>query len=146
MLYKRLFSLDDSNVLVLDVSFRDDLRKFCAWEGGSPAQYDCVPAWARENFSERFEVGTMKLEDSKLDVFIGLKTLWRSRALEAFPDSADQWGSVCYQDFESACLFACSCVLVLFCCDASAIWWTCSWAGDHSYAALPVLTTPRPCP
>ena len=96
--------LDDSNVLVLDVSFRDDIRKFCAWESGSPVQHDRVTAWGKDNFSERFEVGTMKLEDSNPLVFIGLKTLWRSHYLEAFPDSSDAWWSTTYTDCASACL------------------------------------------
>ena len=100
----QLVRLNGSNVLVLDVSFRDDVRKFCAWESGSLLQHDCVLAWGRENFSMRFEVGTMKLEDSNPNVFIGLKTLWGSRCLEAFPDSSDAWLSASYDDFASACL------------------------------------------
>jgi len=100
----QIVRLDGSNILVLDVSFRDDVRKFCAWESGSSVQHDCVTAWCRNNFSERFEVGTMKLEDSNTHVFIGLKTLWRSHYLEAFPDSSEAWWSASYNGFASACL------------------------------------------
>jgi hypothetical protein len=56
----QLVHLNGCNVLVLDVSFRDDLRQFSCWDSFSSLTEDQVQAWAWERMTARYHVGSMR--------------------------------------------------------------------------------------
>ena len=85
-------------MLILDVSFRDDARQFCAWESASALTNDMVHAWARHRFTQRFQHGTMVFERVEPECFIGLHTVWTHLGLRVWPDMGDPWGSAIYLD------------------------------------------------
>lgn len=73
-------------VAVLDVSFRDDLRLFCAWSPHSPLTSDHVQAWAAKELESRYVTGSMKLERSDDHCFVGLSTRWIHKSLVLCPN------------------------------------------------------------
>lgn len=81
------------NIHVLDVSFRDDLRLFCVWDRYAPLPKCRVLDWGWQRFVERYCVGTMQLEESDVDIFIGIHTLWRQGCIRTRPDLHDPWGA-----------------------------------------------------
>lgn len=89
------------NVLVLDVSFRDDLRKFCAWRTVAPISNDAVLSWACHGLRRRFQVGSMKVEASDACKFIGLHTLWIHNGLRVYPCMPDPWAAALYQETDN---------------------------------------------
>ena len=89
------------NVLVLDVSFRDDLRKFCAWQATACVSHEAILLWAHEGLRSRFQVGTMKVEASDADKFIGLHTLWKSCRLQVYPCMPDPWAADLYDQTDN---------------------------------------------
>ena len=98
----KLCHIHGCNVLVLDVSFRDDLRRFCAWNASSSISRAAISAWAHDTLCARFQVGSMKVEQSDVDKFIGLKTLWRHHRLQVYPCMPDPWAAHVYN--ETDCL------------------------------------------
>ena len=64
--------IEGTFVIVLDVSFRVDIRLCCTWEHSSKVDPDSVSTWARGRFMRRFLVGTMVLEGSGPSIFLCL--------------------------------------------------------------------------
>ncbi|CAK9000907.1 unnamed protein product, partial [Durusdinium trenchii] len=58
----QLVHLCGCNMLVLDVSFRDDLRMFCVWDGQAIIDRERVAQWAISRLRTRYHYGTMSLE------------------------------------------------------------------------------------
>ena len=83
--------IQDTKVLVLDISFRDDLRLFCAWSRLSSLPAAAVHEWATEQLETRYVTGTVKLEDSDNKIFIGLSTVWVENSLVLSPAFADSY-------------------------------------------------------
>ena len=100
--HHQMISLFGCTALVLDVSFRDDVRKFCAWDSSSSLCAEQVRCWSRKNLHQRFQVGTMILEDSDPRIFIGLHTVWEHGMLQVWPHLDDPWGSAAYHDHDSS--------------------------------------------
>ena len=91
------------NILVLDVSYRDDIRLFCAWDSAAILEKREVARWAGLRLRRRFCVGTMQLEPSEHQSFIGLNTSWFGTKLVVWPCFPDPLGSLTYDipDFRS---------------------------------------------
>ena len=70
----QIVRIEGTFVVVLDVSFRDDIRLSCAWERSSKIDPDSVSKWARGRIMKRFQVGIMMLEGSDPSLFIGCNT------------------------------------------------------------------------
>ena len=85
----KILHLSGLQVLVLDVSFRDDLRLFCAWS--SQLSTSQVAAWANNALHDRYTVGSMTLERSETDSFVGLKTRWTATSLQFAPCFDDSY-------------------------------------------------------
>ena len=81
------------NMLLLNV-FRNDMRSFCAWDFSSDLNPSYVQEWALARFSRRYAVGSMELEQSDSDIFIGLHTIWQDGVLITSPRHLDPWGRV----------------------------------------------------
>ena len=91
----KLVQLHGHPLLVFDVSFRDDLRLFCTWPKTSPLGLDDVQQWASHVMNERYRVGTMTIEQSDVNVFVGLKTQWTHRSLRLTPNFTDDYALDC---------------------------------------------------
>jgi len=98
----QLVHLQGVNVLALDVSFRDDVRIFCAWERRSGLSSCTVHEWAWKRLATRFNVGSMVLEESDPGVFTGLLTRWRSGLLVLSPRFSDPWGATTYDELDNS--------------------------------------------
>ena len=80
----------------MDNSFRDDLRLFIAWEASDILSSDHVRSWAWERFNSRCVTGTMELEASDPNIFIGVRTVWDHGHIVIRPSNADPWGAARY--------------------------------------------------
>ena len=60
----KLVHFNGSNMLVLDVSFRDDLRMFCIWGGSPGIGKRRASQWATARLRARHCSGTMALEEA----------------------------------------------------------------------------------
>jgi hypothetical protein len=95
--------LHDCCVLALDVSFRDDLRIFCAWDRVTGLPVTTVQEWARERLHMRFQIGSMRLDPSvPADLFTGLHTLWQNGTLVVYPKLSDPWAAAVYNQVDNA--------------------------------------------
>lgn len=97
----KLLFLFDCCVLVLDVSYRDDLRMFFAWRTSSGITPNFVHAWAWTQWRRRFEVGTMCLEEADGNVFTGLQISWNAAAITLQPRMPDPWAAYCYDEVDN---------------------------------------------
>ena len=100
----KLVRLGASNVMVLDISFRDDIRLFCAWSTRSMLRRETVANWCSTRFQQRFCVGSMRLEDSDKETFVGLRTRWNSQGLQVFPSFPCPWAAIHYRITELPCI------------------------------------------
>ena len=73
---------------------------FCAWERGRLTP-DLVSSWAWRRLQRRYEHGTMRLETSDSDVFVGLHTRWSAGSLDVRPTFPDPWGAWVYSDADN---------------------------------------------
>ena len=92
----KLVHLNGSNMLVLDVSFRDDLRMFCVWDGESNIKRCQVSQWAISRLCARYSYGTMQLEETEFHTFIGLRTIFDMHSLQVAPALPDPLGAAWY--------------------------------------------------
>jgi len=83
-------------MLVLDVSYRDDIRLFCAWRSAALLQSPEVRAWGWKRICDRYHSGTMRVEEADSSVFIGLNTVWSSEGLRVWPRCPDPWVAAAY--------------------------------------------------
>ena len=90
-----LVSLHTHNLLVLDLSFRDDIRFFCAWRSSGLSQ-SSVLAWCSSLAKRRYEHGSMTLDNADPNIFIGLHTTWHNSDLVTRPCLHDPWGTHTY--------------------------------------------------
>ena len=97
----KLLFLVDCSVLVLDVSYRDDLRMFFAWRASSDITPNLVHAWAWSHWRRRFEVGTMSLEEADGNAFTGLQISWNAAAITLQPRMPDVWAAYCYDEVDN---------------------------------------------
>ena len=97
----KLVHLISGNLLVLDVSYRDDLRMFLAWKSQSGLTREFVFSWAWQQFTARFCTGTMCLEESDPDFFTGLSTIWAGTSLCLRPRMPDPWAAHCYDELDN---------------------------------------------
>ena len=67
----KLARIRSCNVLVLDISFRDDIRLFCAWDASSVLTHEQMATWCAMRFKQRFCTGSMRLEGSDEGIFVG---------------------------------------------------------------------------
>ena len=92
----QLLRLRQTNVLVLDVSFRDDVRNFAVWSRDAGLSCDDVNSWCERRLRRRYAWGSMELEQSDPDLFIGILTSWSEGRLCTTPDLRDPWGAHAY--------------------------------------------------
>ena len=92
----KLVHLCGCNMLVLDVSFRDDLRMFCVWDGQAIIDRERVAQWAISRLRARYHYGTMSLEECEFRTFIGLRTEFGDEGLFVAPVFPDPFGSCSY--------------------------------------------------
>ena len=97
----KLLHLLQSNVLVLDVSYRDDLRMFFAWRSCSALTPDVVRSWAWVQWRQRFVVGTMSLDKADDNVFTGLQVAWDGAYISLRPCTSDPWAAHCYGETDN---------------------------------------------
>lgn len=83
--------LHGTKVVIFDISFRDDLRLFCAWSRSSELCPAVVQSWATEQLERRYLTGSMKLETSDDKVFVGLSTRWVENCLVLSPKFTDSY-------------------------------------------------------
>ena len=91
----------ESNVLALDISYRDDLRMFCAWHSGSSIMPDLVRSWAWAQWRRRFLVGTMSVEEADPGCFFGLQVEWEGAYIGLRPRTPDPWAAHCYDEVDN---------------------------------------------
>ena len=96
----QLARIQKNNVLILDGSFRDDVRQFCAWDSSADLDPAIVQQWAGQRFCSRFVIGSMEIEPSDPDLFIGVRTCWRLGRIELKPDFHNPWGAFSYSDVD----------------------------------------------
>ena len=92
----KLVHLCGCNMLVLDVSFRDDLRMFCVWDGQAIIDRERVAQWAISRLRARYHYGSMSLEECEFRTFIGLRTEFGDEGLFVAPVFPDPFGSCSY--------------------------------------------------
>ncbi len=92
----QLWRLLDHNVLVLDISYRDDLRMYCAWDARANLSADVVQSWAWQRLLDRYSTGSMALEASDPLIFTALCTMWRNGLLTFHPCLPDPWAAAVY--------------------------------------------------
>ncbi len=85
---------------ILDCSYRDDVRIFCAWPKSSALRADVVHGWAFARLKARYMHGTMVLEESDMHCFIGLHTIWVRKGLRVWPKCENPWVSSTYNNLE----------------------------------------------
>ena len=90
------------NVRCLDVSFRDDLRIFAVWDSARGLAEKDVEEWAWRRLEKRYHVGTMILETSETESFVGLKTSWRRGRLIIAPLFPEPFAAALYNDLDNA--------------------------------------------
>ena len=95
-LWKWLIHLNGSNFLVLDVSYRDDLRMFFSWKKGGKLTQSQLLSWSWVQFRNRFECSSMKLDDSDPGVFVGLRCIWNDAQLALAPNMAEAFAGFSY--------------------------------------------------
>ena len=83
--------LHGTKVVIFDISFRDDLRLFCAWSRSSELCPAVVQSWATEQLERRYLTGSMKLDTSDDKVFVGLSTRWVENCLVLSPKFTDSY-------------------------------------------------------
>ena len=93
-----LSHVDGVNVLSLDISFRDDLRRTSLWDSSLGLSRPTVHLWGTRKLSSRFEVGSMMLEQSDEEVFVGLCTTWNKHVLQLTPMFPDPLGTAFHKD------------------------------------------------
>ena len=93
----KLVHLNGSNMLVLDVSFRDDLRTFCIWDGTSSGiDKRRASQWATARLRARYCSGTMALEETGFQTFIGFHIRFGVDGLLVAPAFPDPIGASLY--------------------------------------------------
>ena len=80
-----LLHLSGCNFLLLDVSYRDDLRQCFAWKSSSGVGPEFVQSWAWTQWRSRFQVGTMSLEEADAGIFTGLQVVWDGAQISLQP-------------------------------------------------------------
>ena len=98
---RRLLHLNATNCLLLDVSYRDDLRMFFAWRSNSPLSCSFLHSWAWQQFDRRFQAGTMRLECTEPELFVGLVCSWRGGQMFVKPAYPDPFAAFCYDRVDS---------------------------------------------
>ena len=98
----QLVHLNGANVLVLDVSFRDDVRIFCVWDRATNLLQPMVCDWAGQRLRNRYVHATMLLEDSDPNIFVGLCTTWHGSFLCLSPYFPDPWAASTYSDHDNS--------------------------------------------
>ena len=97
----KLLHLFGCNALVLDLSYRDDLRMFFAWNSSSGICHDVVQSWAWAQWRRRFVVGTMSLEEADTSVFTGLRVTWEYATVILQPCMPDPWAAYSYDEVDN---------------------------------------------
>ena len=92
----KLIHLNGSNFLALDVSYRDDLRMFFTWRRGGKLTQSHLLSWSWVQFRNRFECGSMKLDDADPCVFVGLNCVWNDAQLALAPNLDDAFAGFSY--------------------------------------------------
>ena len=100
--HTQLIHLNGSNLLALDVSFRDDVRLFCCWDPNSGLQANAVQVWANARLRHRYHNGSMQLEPSDPDLFVGVHTYWSDNQLECRAKFNDPW-AVSFYSLADSC-------------------------------------------
>ena len=104
----QLVHLHGCNVLVLDVSFRDDLRLFCVWDATSRLSVETVRSWCIQRMCKRFVWGSMRIEPSDPELFSDINTYLDGYVLSTLPDLRDPWAAHTYNSLDVNPLKACS--------------------------------------
>ena len=100
----KLARIRSCNVLVLDISFRDDIRLFCAWDASSVLTHEQMATWCATRFKQRFCTGSMRLEGSDEGIFVGLRTRWSPQGLQVSPSFPHPWAAIQYQMSDLPCV------------------------------------------
>ena len=98
----KLVHFRHANFLALDVSYRDDLRTFAAWNSTSGLNETVLIDWCWKHFLRRFQHGTMVLEEADPGNFVGLKCVWNGSQLALAPQIPDIFAGFCYRLVDSS--------------------------------------------
>ena len=90
-----------ANFLALDVSYRDDLRTFVAWNSTSGLNETVLIDWCWKHFLRRFQHGTMVLEEAEPCNFVGLNCVWNGSQLAFAPQIPYMFTGFCYRLVDS---------------------------------------------
>ena len=97
----KLLHMHGANCLLLDVSYRDDLRMFFAWNANAQFSHAMLQQWAWSQFELRFRSGTMLLDESDPAKFVGLACSWMAGKLHVRPCFPDPFAAFVYSDVDS---------------------------------------------
>ena len=97
----KLLHMHGANCLLLDVSYRDDLRMFFAWNANAQFSHATLQQWAWSQFELRFRSGTMLLDESDPAKFVGLACSWMAGKLHVRPCFPDPFAAFVYSDVDS---------------------------------------------
>lgn len=96
----KLVHLNGSNMLVLDVSFRDDLRMSCMWDEASNTDKRRESQWATVRLRARYCSGTMAFKKADFQTFKGLRTTFDVGGLLVAPAFPDPLGASLYHSVD----------------------------------------------
>ena len=97
----KLLQVHGANCLLLDVSYKDDLRMFFAWNANAQFLHAMLQQWTWSQFELRFRSGTMLLDESDPATFVGLACSWMAGKLHVRPSFPDPFAAFVYSDGDS---------------------------------------------